>query len=506
MLAGSGVGLACVAEATAGIVRDGLAVPHTVVSLREPQARDFHAGSDDGLIVASLTVPIRGSTVAGALVVDDVRSRTFTSDEIAFAEACAMIVATVSVSAFRRTRAEFESSLAASAACESAHVVLAVDGCGDDARVASFAEEVGALFAGALLGRSDATTLLVGAPLRDGMDAYGAAEKLRDAVRGTTIGVSRMSLYGTDAAAAVGAALRALGAARADAAGAIRVYEPRMDAAARMRHAIGLDLRNAVANGEFFLVYQPIVDARRGAICAFEALVRWNHPQAGLIPPNEFIPIAESTGEIVPLTRFVLQEAVKQCRAWQRFARRPVPVSINVSTIDLDDVGFVDAVIEALTAANLPASLLTIEVTESMLMQDVSNAHATLVALRAIGIRTSLDDFGTGYSSLAYLKRLPFDSLKIDRAFVRELATSHLDRAVADAIVAVAKKFTMHVVAEGVETSEQAAILENLGCDMLQGYLYSKPVGAHHIESVMRALANDASFVLPEVEAVDRAS
>jgi EAL domain-containing protein (putative c-di-GMP-specific phosphodiesterase class I) len=279
-----------------------------------------------------------------------------------------------------------------------------------------------------------------------------------------------------------------------------------MDAAARMRHAIGLDLRRAVANGEFFLVYQPIVDARRGGICAFEALVRWNHPQAGLIPPNEFIPIAESTGEIVPLTRFVLAEAAKQCRAWQRFARRPIPVSVNVSTIDLDDAGFVDAVIGALGAAELPATSLTIEVTESMFMQDVSNAQSTLVALRAIGIATSLDDFGTGYSSLAYLKRLPFDALKIDRAFVRDLATSHHDRAVADAIVAVAKKFTMHVVAEGVETLEQAAILRDLGCDALQGYLYSKPVGSHHLEAVVRSLSNDAPFVVPHDATNMRAS
>jgi PAS domain S-box-containing protein len=425
---------------------------------REPLART--PLQERSGIEASLSVPILRTIGIGVLCADDIVRRRFDMDDVAFAEACAALVASVvsresgiAISAERDrpnavlpTRAAFARALEARSANEHEHVVLSIDAphdLDDEGVLAT----IDAALPGSLVGRETVRRFFVAAPATE--CARTAAEGLRDAF-------------------------------------APAAAEPASSAAGHLDRAMRADLRRAIENEEFFLVFQPIVDARRGTIIACEALVRWDHPQAGIIPPNDFIGMAEETGDIVALTRWVLHEATKQCRTWQRFAHDTVSVAVNISAVDLADAAFLDTVTHALRSASLPARYLTIEVTESVLMHDTARAARILEALRTFGAMTAIDDFGTGYSSLAYLKRLPFDALKIDRSFVREIATNEHDLALADAIVAVAKKFGMRATAEGVETLEQAHILRALGCDALQGYLFAKPVAAATVETLLR--------------------
>jgi EAL domain-containing protein (putative c-di-GMP-specific phosphodiesterase class I) len=209
-----------------------------------------------------------------------------------------------------------------------------------------------------------------------------------------------------------------------------------------------------------------------------EALVRWRHPELGLLPPGEFIPLAEEAGLIVPIGEWVLRTACAQSRAWQASGMPPLRLSVNLSARQVRRPNLVGTVRAALEASGLDPSCLELELTESMMMQNVDATRATLQALNEMGVRLSVDDFGTGYSSLGYLKRFPIDTLKIDRSFVRDVTTDHDDAAIVTAIIAMAHRLRLRVVAEGVESEEQVEFLRKYACDDLQGYLLGRPVPA----------------------------
>jgi diguanylate cyclase (GGDEF)-like protein/PAS domain S-box-containing protein len=235
-------------------------------------------------------------------------------------------------------------------------------------------------------------------------------------------------------------------------------------------------LRHALARGEFLLHYQPLVDMTSGNIMGLEALLRWQRPGAGLVPPMEFIPLAEDTGLIVPIGEWVLEQACAQLRAWHKRGFPELRIAVNLSVKQLQDRDFVASVKRILRKTRLPARCLDLELTESQLMQDPEATAAIMYRLHALGVRFSVDDFGTGYSSLSYLKRFPIDFLKIDRSFVRDIATDPNDAAITRAIIAMAHTLDIQVIAEGVESNAQLEFLRGQGCDISQGYYCSEPL------------------------------
>jgi diguanylate cyclase len=255
-------------------------------------------------------------------------------------------------------------------------------------------------------------------------------------------------------------------------------FEPGMNLRAAQRQSIEAGLRHAVERGELLLHYQPKLDLRSRAVVAVEALVRWRHPQRGLLGPDQFIPIAEASGLIVPIGRWILREACRQARAWQLAGLPPMGIAVNVSTVELRAKGFVAGVHEILAQTGLPARNLELELTETYLMQDSSATATVLRALKDLGVGLALDDFGTGYSSLSYLKRFPIDTLKIDQSFVRNLTTDADDAGIVSAVVGMGKSMNLRVVAEGVETHEQLSFLRDHGCPEGQGFYFSPPVAA----------------------------
>ncbi|HEX8188043.1 MAG TPA: EAL domain-containing protein [Pyrinomonadaceae bacterium] len=240
------------------------------------------------------------------------------------------------------------------------------------------------------------------------------------------------------------------------------------------------DLRRALTRKEFFLNYQPIVDLETGRVASFEALVRWRHPERGLVMPGDFVPVAEETGLIVPLGLWVLNEACRQMREWQRLglADEAVTVSVNLSGRQFSQADLIEQISGALRESGLKAANLKLEITESMVMENFDTAIGMLMQLRNLGVGLSIDDFGTGYSSLSYLHRFPIDTLKIDRSFVTQMSDNSENAEIVRTIVTLARSLDMAVVAEGVETADQLRRLGDLGCDYGQGYLFSRPVGA----------------------------
>ena len=252
-----------------------------------------------------------------------------------------------------------------------------------------------------------------------------------------------------------------------------------MNAAATQRLKLERDLRRALAEGQLLLFYQPQVEAASGKLCGVEALVRWRHPERGLVPPDAFIPVAEETGLILPLGEWVLNEACRQLAAWKARGVVGVHMAVNISVQQLRSPDLLEQVRTALERHGLAAGELELEVTESAAMDDPERAIALLQALRALGVKLAIDDFGTGYSSLAYLKRLPIQILKLDRSFVSDIESDEDDAAICAATIALAHTLGLKVVAEGVETEAQRAFLaDRHRCDLLQGYLFSKPVPA----------------------------
>jgi diguanylate cyclase (GGDEF)-like protein len=237
-------------------------------------------------------------------------------------------------------------------------------------------------------------------------------------------------------------------------------------------------LRQATESGQFALYYQPRVNADTGRLVSMEALVRWQHPERGIVPPSEFIPLAEETGLIVQIGDFVIDRACAQIAAWRRAGLDPAPLSVNVSPLQFARGRLVDAIAESADRHGIAASMLEIEITESCMMHDTDKVAAEIAAIKAMGVRISVDDFGTGYSSLSQLQRLDLDVLKVDKSFTSELVNGRHGEAFFMTIVSMAHILNMQVVAEGVETREQLAALQALGCNEIQGYLVSKPVNA----------------------------
>ena len=257
-------------------------------------------------------------------------------------------------------------------------------------------------------------------------------------------------------------------------------FDVSMNSDARQQLQLLQDLRVALQQGQFRLHYQPKFDAVRRVPIGAEALLRWEHPQHGLLYPDRFISLAEKTGLIIPIGEWVLGEACRQMRQWLEQGHEDWRIAVNLSAIQFCYAGLVDGVAQALQRNQLPANHLTLEITETTAMRDADASLLVLQRLSDMGVDISIDDFGTGYSSLMYLKRLPANELKIDRGFVRDLEHDSDDAAIVSAIVALGQALGLRIVAEGVETDSQQDFLTRLGCDSLQGYLMGRPVPAEH--------------------------
>ena len=260
-------------------------------------------------------------------------------------------------------------------------------------------------------------------------------------------------------------------------------------------HRIDLEneIRKALENDQFELHFQPKADAETWSLVGAEALLRWHHPERGVIAPDEFIPVAEETGLIVPIGQWVLQQACLQAKAWTEFPFGDIAVSVNISSHQFQSDSLIDDVLGAALGAGIEPSLLELEITESVLLHDADNTLVALNTLKRAGIALSVDDFGTGYSSLSYLKRFPIDTLKIDRSFVKDLHTDQDDAAICAAILAMAQQLGLNVVAEGVETKEQLEFLRHHGCNQIQGFLCSKPLSAHQFAVLLLEIAKTAA-------------
>jgi diguanylate cyclase (GGDEF)-like protein len=267
-----------------------------------------------------------------------------------------------------------------------------------------------------------------------------------------------------------------------------RFYSPEIRSQSVERLMLESSLRHALELNQFALHYQPKIEVATGQINGVEALLRWSHPDLGDLPPMKFIPLAEETGLIIPIGRWVMRTACAQNMAWQRQGLPVIAMAVNLSPRQFQDDNLLRDVDDVLKETGMPAHLLQLEITESMVMQNVSRAIKLLGEIQDRGVRLAIDDFGTGYSSMSLMKQFPIDTIKIDRSFVRDLAESPQDRAIATAIITMGKALGLTVVAEGVETTEQNTFLRGLLCDELQGYLFSKPVPPQDIPALIGPL------------------
>jgi diguanylate cyclase (GGDEF)-like protein len=308
-----------------------------------------------------------------------------------------------------------------------------------------------------------------------------------------SIGIASAPHGATDAQEVVRNADVAMYMAKANGKSGFAVFDPGMHASIRARHELGTQLQRAVDLGQLRLVYQPIVSLESGRVSGLEALVRWQHPERGLVAPGEFIEIAEENGAILPIGRWVLREACERAVAWQNAGVIPSSlfVCVNVSAREIQQPGFVGAVEEALAWAGLEPGRLILEITETALIKATSPTVATLEALRALGVRVVIDDFGTGYFSLSHLRQFPVDALKIASEFIQVPDDDTRSAALAGAIVALGDSLTIATVAEGIETMEQAERMRSLGCTYGQGFFFAMPMSAAEIESGIEGLASD---------------
>lgn len=280
-------------------------------------------------------------------------------------------------------------------------------------------------------------------------------------------------------------------------------YTPELNQAIGERLELENGLRHALERDEFRVFYQPRIDTTSGRIVGAEALIRWDCPGKGLIPPDSFIPIAEENGLIISIGQWVLQEACRQNSAWQRAGLPPISVSVNLSPVQFRHTGLVKSVSDALKRANLDPAYLELELTESFVMHDAERINIAMQSLKALGVDIAVDDFGTGYSSLSYLKRFPVDRLKIDKSFVRDIDTDPDDAAIVRAIITLGHALGLKVVAEGVETRAHLEYLQQHDCDELQGYYFSRPVPAFEMEAMLGSLSVCASHCGKEMCATE---
>lgn len=305
---------------------------------------------------------------------------------------------------------------------------------------------------------------------------------------GTSVGVAVAPFDGDTPEQLLKCADLALYRAKAAGRGVLRYFEPEMDERMRMRRQLETDLRGAIERGEFELAYQARVGAADQVVVGVEALVRWNHPVRGRVSPADFIPLAEDTGLVIPIGRWVLQQACRTAMAWPAAVR----IAVNVSPVQFKGRTLLRDVLDALAASGLPPQRLELEITEAVLLDDTDTALATLHALRERGIRVAMDDFGTGYSSLSYLRRFPFDKLKIDRSFVKDTTQAGHALAIVGAICTLGRSLGMDTTAEGVETVAQLRAVQAAGCAEVQGYLFSRPGPAAAIAALIAGSAAPA--------------
>lgn len=297
-------------------------------------------------------------------------------------------------------------------------------------------------------------------------------------VIGTSVGIAVGPVDGTTPDQLLRNADLALYRAKDDGRGTFRFFEPGMDARMQNRRVMECELRDALIRNEFELHYQPVMDLERNDIRGFEALIRWRHPQKGLLAPAAFIPLAEEIGFIVPMGEWVIREACREAASWPD----GLEVAVNLSPVQFGTHGLVQMVVGALASSGLDPARLELEITETTLLQNSEQTLSTLYQLRELGVRIAMDDFGTGYSSLSYLQSFPFDKIKIDRSFINDIAAGTSSLNIVRAVAAMARGLGMTTTAEGVETVEQLEAVRSEGCAMVQGYLFSKPLPASEID------------------------
>ena len=303
-----------------------------------------------------------------------------------------------------------------------------------------------------------------------------------------SIGISVFPEHGADEETLTANADRAMYLVKEEGKNGFRFFSEDIRSQSTERLLLEAGLRGALDREELRLHYQPKRDLATGEITGVEALIRWEHPDLGILPPASFVPLAEETGMIVPIGRWVLRTACRQNMVWQSMGLVPISMAVNLSPRQFADENLLADIDDVLASTKMPAFLLHLEITESMVMQDIEKAALILGAIKARGVRIAIDDFGTGYSSMSLLKQFPIDTLKIDRSFVRDLPTNSDDKAIADAVIALGRALGLTVVAEGVETVEQEAFLREHSCDEMQGFLCSKPVSGPEIPPLLRLL------------------
>jgi diguanylate cyclase (GGDEF)-like protein/PAS domain S-box-containing protein len=337
--------------------------------------------------------------------------------------------------------------------------------------------------------------------IRESSDAARVAKKVNDAVAapfvldgvevnlGTSIGIAVYPDNGLDGPELIKNADAAMYYAKENEKNHFQFFSPVMNDKAFEQLELENDLRLALRKGEFFLQYQPQIDILTGNIIGAEALIRWQHPKRGLVPPNNFISLAERCGLIVPIGEWVFRTACLQNMAWQKEGLAPIVIAVNIAAQQFRHKNFSDSLVAILDETGVNPNLIELEITESAIMENAEAILNTLHALKAIGLKLSIDDFGTGYSSLSYLKHFPIDKLKIDRSFVMDITDDSKNNAIIETIIHLGGNLGIKVIAEGVETAEQLATLEKLGCDEIQGYYFSRPLDAPHFANFARKTA-----------------
>jgi diguanylate cyclase (GGDEF)-like protein len=310
-----------------------------------------------------------------------------------------------------------------------------------------------------------------------------------DVTVSASVGIAVANVGGMTAESFLKSADIAMYSAKSDGPGNYRMFDSEMDAIVQARSALEKDMRNGIVQNEFRLFYQPLVNLQTQKVTAFEALMRWQHPERGMVSPVEFIPLAEDTGLIVRLGEWALREACAAAMEWPA----DISVSVNLSAVQFVKGDLVSTVVNALASSGLPASRLELEITESVLLEGTDHNARILDLLHQLGVRISLDDFGTGYSSIGYLRSFKFDKLKIDQSFVKDLLADEKSLAIVRAIVGLGTSFGITTTAEGVETEDQRSCLNHEGCTEVQGYLYSKPLPSSEIAPLLEKLSAQRS-------------